>query len=90
MIDLDELLRVIQFYNSLGYHCAGIGEESEDGYIPGTGTDVSCTPYDTDYAPQDWQISLDELLRVIQFYNSLGYRYCPTEGTEDGFCPGAA
>jgi hypothetical protein len=28
------------------------------------------------------------LLRVIQFFNSDGYRAC--QGTEDGFCPGAA
>ena len=88
VINLDELLRVIQFYNSLGYHCANVGEESEDGYIAGPGENVSCSPYDTDYAPQDWVISLDELLRVIQFYNSLGYHYCPEDSTEDGFCPG--
>jgi hypothetical protein len=46
-------------------------------------------PYDTDYNPQDWVISLSELLRVIQFYNSLGYHYCPGQGTEDDFCPGS-
>jgi hypothetical protein len=33
---------------------------------------------------------LSELLRLIQFYNSLGYHYCPVAGTEDGFCPGVA
>jgi hypothetical protein len=33
--------------------------------------------YDTDYAPQDWVISLDELLRVIQFYNSLAITTAP-------------
>ena len=42
-----------------------------------------------DYAPTDWSISIDELLRAIQFYNSLNYFHCPEEGTEDGFCPGA-
>ena len=87
VISLDELLRVIQFYNSFGLHCE-VG--TEDGYAAGPGADVSCAPYDADYAPQDWVISIDELLRVIQFYNSLSYRYCPTEDTEDGFCPGAA
>jgi len=30
------------------------------------------------------------LLRLIQFYNSGGYHYCPGEGTEDGFCPGSS
>ncbi len=38
----------------------------------------------------DGKISLDELLRVIQFYNTLGYHYCPEEDTEDGFCAGPA
>ena len=61
---------------------------TEDGYDPGPG-DHSCATYASDYNPQDWTISLSELLRVIQFYNSLGYRYCPAEATEDGYCPGA-
>lgn len=87
VIDIDELLRVIQLYNSLEYYCAGVGEESEDGYLPGPGANRTCSPFDTDYAPQDWSISLDELLRAIQFYNFLGYHYCPAEFTEDGFCP---
>lgn len=26
--------------------------------------------------------------RPTQFYNSLGYHYCRTDGTEDGFCLG--
>ncbi|HPO14652.1 MAG TPA: right-handed parallel beta-helix repeat-containing protein [Candidatus Hydrogenedentes bacterium] len=83
-INLSELLRVIQFFNSDGFHCeAG----TEDGYAPGPG-DTSCAPYDSDYNAQDWHISLSELLRVIQFFNSGGYHYCPGEGTEDGFCPG--
>ena len=90
VIDLDELLRAIQFYNTpAGYHCAGQGEDSEDGYLPGFGADHSCAPHNTDYAPQDWTISLDELLRAIQFYNTIeGYHPCP-EG-EDGFCLGPA
>jgi hypothetical protein len=88
VISLSELLRVIQFYNSLGYHCADAPGDTEDGFVPGAGANQSCLPYDTDYSPQDWVITLSELLRVIQFYNSLGYNYCPEEGTEDGFCPG--
>lgn len=35
---------------------------------------------------RDWRISISELLRVIQFYNSPEYR-CAS-GTEDGFAPG--
>jgi hypothetical protein len=55
---------------------------------PGSGIDQTCAPYDTDYSPQDWVISLSELLRIIQYYNVGGYTYCPTSGTEDGYCPG--
>ena len=85
-VNLSELLRVIQFFNSGGYHCQG---GTEDGYAPGSGS-TSCTPHDSDYNPQDWLISLSELLRVIQFFNSGGYHACPEDGTEDGFCPGPA
>ncbi len=85
-ISLSELLRVVQFFNSYGYHCY---EVSEDGY----GVDLGahgCRPHATDYNTQDWHISLSELLRLIQFFNSAGYRYCPGVGTEDGFCVGPA
>ncbi len=82
-ISLSELLRVIQFYNSGGLHCqAG----TEDGYAPGAGADHSCGEHSSDYSPQDWSITLSELLRLIQFYNSGGYHLC-VEG-EDGFGPG--
>lgn len=81
-IDLSELLRVIQFYNSNGYHCA---PGTEDGYDPGPGI-RTCTPHDSDYSPQDWFINLSELLRVIQFYNMGGYHIAPN--SEDGFGPG--
>ncbi len=84
LISLSELLRVIQFFNSNGYHCeAG----TEDGFAPGTGPQT-CAAHDSDYTPQDWQIGLSELLRLIQFFNSGGYHACPEESTEDGFCPG--
>jgi hypothetical protein len=85
VLSIDELLRVIQFYNSLELHCQA---DSEDGYAPGPGApgSTTCTPHASDYAPQDWSVSIDELLRAIQFYNSLGYRAC--EHGEDGYCPG--
>ncbi|HPO17279.1 MAG TPA: CARDB domain-containing protein [Candidatus Hydrogenedentes bacterium] len=84
-ISMHELLRVIQFYQSDGYHCqAG----TEDGYDPGPG-DQSCAPHGTDYNPQDWFINVSELLRVIQFYNWHAFHACPAGGTEDGFCVGA-
>ena len=84
LIDLSELLRVIQFFNSDGYHCA-VG--TEDGYDPGPG-DTSCTPHASDYNSEDWAVNLSELLRVIQFFNSAGYHECPSDGTEDGYCVG--
>lgn len=43
----------------------------------------SCHSADTN---QDWKISLPELLRIIQFYNSSGYS-CGVS-TEDGYQPG--
>ena len=84
VISLDELLRIIQFYNSLEYHC---DIDGEDGYAPGPGN-RECGQHDSDYAPADWSISLDELLRMIQFYNSLAYYACDDPESEDGFCPG--
>lgn len=83
-IDLSELLRTIQFYNSLAYHCE---PGTEDGYAINSGAQ-DCAPHAADYAPQDWKVSLSETLRNIQFYNSVGYYACP--GSEDGFCPGLA
>lgn len=85
-INISELLRVIQFFNSGGYHCAG-SEPTEDGYIPGYEGDKNCNPHSSDYNPQDWTISLGELLRLIQFFNMGGYYPCP--GEEDGYCPGS-
>jgi hypothetical protein len=84
-IDLSELLRVIQFFNSDGFHCE-VG--TEDGYNPGPG-DQSCTTHGSDYFPQDWGINLSEMLRVIQFFNPCGFHACPYEDppTEDDFCP---
>ena len=86
-INLSELLRVIQFFNSAGYHCES---GTEDGYAPGPG-DQGCTAHASDYNPEDWEINLSELLRIIQFFNSNGYHACPDEvpPTEDGYCPGS-
>ncbi|HPO13970.1 MAG TPA: Ig-like domain-containing protein [Candidatus Hydrogenedentes bacterium] len=82
LINLSELLRVIQFFNSETFSCQ---EGTEDGYIPGLG-DTDCCPHASDYLPQNWDIGLSELLRLVQFYNSGGYHQC--EGSEDGYCPG--
>ena len=84
-VGLSELLRGIQFFNVGEFFC---DPATEDGYVPGPGDgETSCTPHACDYNPQDWVISLSELLRLIQFFNSEGYHSCPDSGTEDGFCP---
>lgn len=82
-ISLTELLRVIQFFNLRGFHCQ---EGTEDGFTPGAGTPTDCTPHASDYNTQNWQISLTELLRLIQFFNLRSYYACAE--SEDGFCPG--
>jgi sugar lactone lactonase YvrE len=82
IISLQELLRVIQFFNLFDLHCE---EAGEDGYAPGVG-DTGCTPHSSDYNPQNWKVSLQELLRLIQFFNFGGYH---ADGSgEDGFLPG--
>ena len=80
-ISLEEILRLIQLYNALGYSC---GTGTEDGYQPGPGA-RDCTPHSSDYLTPDWAIDLDELMRILQFYNAGAYEPC--EGSEDGFCP---
>ena len=87
-LSLSEMLRLIQFYNTGGFHCADFPTDTEDGYVPGILGAKACNPHNSDYNPQDWRISLSELLRAIQFYNLVGYYYCPGDGTEDGWCPG--
>lgn len=83
VMNLSEVIRVIAFYNSTGLHCqAG----SEDGYAPGPLGDKSCAPHSSDYSPQDWTISLSELLRLVQLYNIGSIHPCPN--SEDGFCLG--
>lgn len=84
-INLGELLRIIQFFNSSGFHCE---EGTEDGYAPGydESFDFSCPRHTADYFPPDWHISLEEILRMVQFLNSNGYQICPFL-SEDNYCP---
>ncbi|HNT87362.1 MAG TPA: hypothetical protein PKL84_05805, partial [Candidatus Hydrogenedentes bacterium] len=84
VISLPEILRVIQLYNSPGFHCA---EGTEDGYAPGPGGS-ECAPHNSDYLLQNWGIDLSELLRAVQMYNAPGRAYRVQEGSEDGFAPG--
>jgi len=81
-INLSELLRVIQFFNSDGYSC---DPPTEDGFRPGPGDTASCARHDTDYQDPAWRISLSELLRLIQIFNARLYGFDPS--TEDGFRP---
>jgi hypothetical protein len=93
-ISLIELTRVIELYNTRNgttrtgeYHCeAG----TEDGFAPGTGMLTSCHSADSD---GDGRISLTELTRVIELYNTRSGTtrtgdYHGEAGTEDGFAPG--
>lgn len=88
VIDLSELLRVVQLYNSGEFHCAGDPSATEDGYEPGPGP-AGCARHSSDFNGDtaDWRIDLTELLRLIQLYNSGGYSFCPDADTEDSFCP---
>ncbi len=70
-VDFSEMLRGIQFYNFGEYHCAEVGA-TEDGYDVGTGV-RDCPLHDLDFLIGDWSISLSELLRLIQLYNSNGF-----------------
>ncbi len=65
-ISVRELIRVAQFHNFDGFHCA---EGTEDGFAPGAG-DTTCTAHSSDYNPQNWQISVSELLRLKQFHDA--------------------
>jgi hypothetical protein len=82
-ISIHELLRVIQFYNVGGYHCAA---STEDGFAPGPGGE-GCAPHHGDYNPQDWELSLSEVLRIVQFFNAPGGAYHADHDSEDGYAP---
>ncbi len=82
-IELRELLRVIQFFNSWGYHCANNPGDTEDGYQVGSGSNRTCAYHTSDYNPKNWKIDFPELLRLIQLFNAGGYHINP--GGEDGF-----
>lgn len=84
VISLSELLRFIQFFNTGAYHTAE-GIETEDGYMPGENLAPGATPHTGDYLEPYWQISLHEVLRLIQLFNS-GHYYPCASAEEDGFC----
>ncbi len=84
-IELVELLRVIQFYNSGGYSCAS---GTEDGFAPIPGGPHNCFNHSADYNPADFKINIYEILRLIQLFNSYSGYYHSDPTTEDGFAPG--
>jgi len=69
-------------YNLVSFGCGTV--DNEDGFAPYSALQ-SCPRHSSDYAPANWIIELNELLRLIQLYNAPGYRECP--GEEDGYCP---
>jgi hypothetical protein len=91
VIDLNELMRLIQFYNSPGsaYHCSPTPGDTEDGYVPGLNAALhGCKPSGADLN-DDFIITLDEVLRVIQLFNAGGYWYCGSQSPDgDGVCAG--
>lgn len=90
-LSLRELLRVVQLFNAGGYRCAESAGDTEDGFEPGAvgavrSLDTGCFRHAGDYNPTDGAISLSELLRLVQFFQTQQYTWCPGEGSEDGFC----
>jgi hypothetical protein len=107
-----ERVRFTEYYYPPGenkYRCEKTGDPPQpDGYtvvlVNSDGEiEVDCVPHAGDYdggtGRQDWQISLSEFLRIVQFFNVgpaggnldgdlQSYHFCPTAGTEDGYCPG--
>lgn len=80
-MNLQELLRVVQFFNLQAYHCE---EGTLDGYAAGPGECENGTPHDSDFSPSNFVINLQELLRLIQIFNGDG-GYLPDATTPDGF-----
>lgn len=86
-IELSELLRVIQYYNLQGISCSDPKGATEDGFVAMPNGSHACAPHASDYAPQNWKIELNELLRLVQFYNAGGLSVCAEGSGEDSFCP---
>lgn len=97
-INLSELLRVIELYNTrFGTTRTGryqVQSGTTDGFSPDATTNEA-TPisrHHTGDFDRDGTISLSELLRVIELYNTRSGTtrtgaYRPSEGTTDGFTP---
>ena len=97
MIDLPELLRVIELYNTregtqrTGQY--GDSDSTDDGFVPGPPDPGRILRYHHADFDGDGQINLPELLRVIELYNTREGtrrtgRYRVQAGTADWFAPG--
>jgi hypothetical protein len=90
-----ELTRVVELYNTrdgstrTGEYHTQLG--TEDGFASGAGTITTYHSADTN---RDGKLSLLELTRVIELYNTrsgttrTGTYHATEDGTEDGFAPG--
>jgi len=91
-ISMPELLRVIQLFNTNAGKYMFVGD-AEDGYV--SGDDSAKRPEGMQHSADsdnNWEFSLSELLRVIQFWSLGGYHIAtPADAgfpTKDGFAPG--
>jgi hypothetical protein len=103
-VSLAELTRVIELYNArtgpvrTGAYAAAAN--SEDGFAPAAATPTPPAVFHTaDFrlvnGRRDGRIDLQELMRVIELYNTRSSTvrtgaYHPRGDTEDGFVPGPA
>jgi hypothetical protein len=89
ILSLSELLRVVQFFTLGSYSCPLDPSFTEDGYFAGSDGTQTCPPHNSDFeSPANYAISLNELLRLIQLYNTGTYHSCDDPPTDDGFCTG--
>ena len=97
-LSLSELLRVIELYNTRsGTTRTGryrLDDSTADGFVPDTesGEAVPLSRYHSADSDNDGALSLSELLRVIELYNTRSGTtrtgaYRTTDGTTDGFEP---
>ena len=81
-IERNELDYAISLQVAGGYHCE---KEAFSGYAVGSRDYNICPKHNSDYQLKDWKIDTKELLRLIQFFNTGGYKVDPAG--EDGFVP---
>jgi len=85
-VNLSEVLRVIQFFNSSGLHCADNQADTEDGYVPRAGSKQSAAVHPRQRLPaqKDWRYQPERIrFGWSSSSTSTGYHFCPTRSTED-------